>query len=50
MASLANRLLFLARKFEEVGLLILDFVAKVASEFQVSDARRLKIKLIDPLK
>jgi hypothetical protein len=44
MTSLADGLFLLARKLEVVRLFVLDFVTKVASEFQESAARRLKIE------
>jgi hypothetical protein len=46
MTSLADGLFLLARKLEVVRLLVLDFVTKVASEFQESAARRLKIEAL----
>ncbi len=50
MASLTNGFLFLAGRLEEVRLFVLDFVTKIASEFQIVDARRLKIEVLDSLK
>jgi hypothetical protein len=50
MASPANRLFFLTGKFEVERLLVLNFIAKIAPEFQNKDARRLKIQVFFSLK
>jgi len=50
VASLANRFLFLAGKFEVERLLVLNFITKIAPEFQMKDARRLKMQVFISLK
>jgi len=42
MAPFANGLFFLAGELKEIRFFVFDLVTKVASKFQVEDARKLK--------